>query len=276
MYALLPYLAGIGCSLCYGIATFVENFAARQQETIRSIHPSYFLKLLRSNRYIFGIALDLLGWLLFLFASRSLPLFLDLSFVASSLMVTALLAHRHTSRTNSNKEVRAIALVMIGIVLLGLIAQPSHVQKASKVFIRIIEIFPLALAALGALCLRSNLKRPAAYALAASGGLAFGATGIISRVINLSHFSVHTLTQLLVLALAAYGILGMIFMAAAFQRDTINRVNTAVYSSELIIPSLLGIAFLGDRARHGLWPLLIVGFIGVILGTLYIAKNDST
>lgn len=275
MHSALPYLAGIACSLCYGIATYLEQTAASAHTSIRSLNPLHFAKLLIKSSYILGIILDLLGWVLFLYAARVLPLFLDLSFVASSLMVTAIIAHLKSPTKNMRTEGLAIVLVMSGIILLGFIAQPSSTHSVNHHFVQVLEIFPVVLAIIGAIWLRSKLARPAAAVLAICSGLAFGATGIISRVINISHLDLHTIAQPLVVSLIAYGILGMIFLAAAFQKDTINRVNSMLYSSELTIPSLLGIVFLGDRSRHGLWELLIIGFMLVIIGTMTIAQDNT-
>lgn len=276
MHSALPYLAGIGCSLFSGIATVLEQVAAHRHTAIRSLHPSHFVQLFRQGPYILGIVLDLVGWGLFLFAARTLPLFLDLSFLAAGLMVTAIVAQLHSPARISHTEKRAIALVMLGIVLLGIVAQPSSVHSVSHHFTQVLEVFPIVLAVIGLSWLRSNTARPAALALAICAGLAFGATGIIARVIHIAHFDLHTVLQPLVIALLAYGALGMLFLTAALQKDTINRVTSALYSSELAIPSLIGIVFLGDHARHGLWIVVIAGFLCVIIGTVTIAQDSAT
>lgn len=275
MHVLLPYLAGIGCSLCSGIATVLEQIAARRHTAIHSLHPSHFVRLFQQAPYVFGIILDLIGWGLFLFAARTLPLFLDLSFLAAGLMVTAITAQLRASTKISHAEKRAIALVMAGIVLLGLVAQPSSVHSVSHHFVVILEVFPVVIALIGAGWLRMDHTQRTASALAICSGLAFGATGIISRIIHIAHFDLHTIAQPLVISLIAYGALGMLFLTAALQKGAINRVTSALYSSELAIPSLLGILFLGDRARHGLWVFLIVGFACVAIGTVSIAKDTS-
>jgi glucose uptake protein GlcU len=37
------------------------------------------------------------------------------------------------------------------------------------------------------------------------------------------------------------------------------------------VPSLLGIAFLGDEVKNGEWPLMVAGFIFVIVGTVLVS-----
>ncbi len=272
---MLPYLAGIGCSLCSGTATVLEQVAARRQKDIRSLHPSNFVKIFLQGPYAIGIILDLVGWGLFLFAARTLPLFLDLSFLAAGLMVTAVVAQAHYKIKINASEKRAIGLVMIGIILLGVVAEPSGPRSVSHHFVTIIEVFPVVLALTGASYLRAPHTRMTTLALAGCSGLAFGATGIISRIIHIPHLDLHTVLQPLVAALLSYGALGMIFLTAALQKDSINRVTSTLYSSELALPSLLGILFLGDSARHGLWPLVAVGFLCVIIGTVTIAQGSG-
>lgn len=275
VHAVLPYIAGIGCSLCSGVATVLEQVAARRQTAISSLHPSHFVKLFGQGPYVLGIVLDLLGWGLFLFAARSLPLFLDLSFLVGGLVVTAIVAQVYSKIKSSPTEKLAIALVMLGIILLGIVAQPSSAHSVNHHFVLVIEVFPVLLALGGVSWLRASNSRRAALVLAGYAGLAFGATGIISRIIHISHFDLHAILQPLVAALIAYGALGMFFLTAALQKDNINRVTSTLYSSELAIPSLLGIVFLGDRARHGLWPVVALGFLFVIIGTISIAKGGS-
>jgi hypothetical protein len=275
MHSVLPYLAGIGCSLFSGIATVLEQVAAHRQAAIRSLHPSHFIKLLQQIPYLSGIVLDLLGWGLFLFAARTLPLFLDLSFLAAALVVTAIVAQLRSHTRINHAEMGAIALVMVGIVLLGVVAEPSRVHSVSHYFVLVLEVFPIVLAVTGLGWLRTNAARPAALALTICAGLAFGATGIIARIIHIAHFDLHTVAQPLVASLIAYGVLGMFFLTAALQKETINRVTSTLYASELAIPSLLGILFLGDRARHGLWVVVIAGFLCVIIGTVSIAQDTT-
>lgn len=221
--------------------------------------------------YLFGIVLDVFGWVLFLLAARRLPLFLALSFVAASLIVSAILAHKFLGAKESKKERFAIFSMMIGLIILGTVAQPSSGHSMNQAFKIGLESAPVILGILGLALLRVQLKTYATFGLAALSGLAFGGTGLVARVIHIGHITPHFL--LLSLALVLYGVLGALFMAAALQRDSVNRVNGALYASELVIPSVIGMLFLGDRARQGLWPVLVLGFVCVIVSVMIIALD---
>jgi hypothetical protein len=268
---ILPYLAGIGCSLCYGYATIYEQVAVRRQKSIGSLHPSHLIRLAKQGSYVFGIVLDIVGWILFLVAARRLPLFLALSFVAASLVVSAVLAHKYLSVKESSRERFAIIGMMVGLIILGAVAQPSSGHSMNQAFKIGLESAPILLGILGLALLRAPQRTYSAFGLAALSGLAFGGTGLVARVIHIGHITPHFI--LLSVALVLYGALGALFMAAALQRDSVNRVNGALYASELVIPSMIGIVFLGDRARSGLWPVLVLGFVCVVASVLVIALD---
>lgn len=268
----LPYLAGIGCSFCYGIATILEQVAAKRQQPIGSLHPSHLIGLARQGPYIFGIVLDTVGWLLFLVAARKLPLFLALSFVVASLVVSAVLAHMYLSIRESNRERFAIISMIIGLVLLGAAAQPSTSHTSSQTFWVAIVCAPLFIGTCGLILLKISQHTFSTFGLAALAGLAFGGTGLVVRVIYPRYITPHTV--LLLVALILYGLLGALFMAAALQRDSVNRVNGVLYASELVIPSFLGIVFLGDSAKKGLWPILLLGFVCVVLSVITIVVDS--
>jgi hypothetical protein len=272
MESVLPYLAGIGCSICYGAATVFEQVAAKRQRAIGSLHPSHLVRLAQQGPYILGIALDLVGWILFLFVAQKLPLFLALSFVAAGLVVSALLAHVYLGVKSSKRERLAIIGVMIGLVLLGVVAQPSSAHGVSHLFLVTLEAIPIALAVCG-LALLKTQRTYTSFGLAALSGLAFGGTGLVARSLHLHHFSVHMV--LLVVALILYGALGALFMAAALQRDTVNRVNGTLYATELVIPSIIGMLFLGDSARAGWWPVLLLGFLCIVGSVIVIALDTK-
>jgi hypothetical protein len=268
---ILPYLEGIGCSLCYGYATIYEQVAVRRQKSIGSLHPSHLVRLAKQGSYIFGIVLDILGWVLFLLAARRLPLFLALSFVAASLVVSAVLARKYLGTKENSRERFAIIGMMVGLIILGAVAQPSSGHSMNQAFKIGLESAPVLLGILGLALLRTPQRTYSTFGLAALSGLAFGGTGLVARVIHIGHLTPHFI--LLSGALVLYGALGALFMAAALQRDTVNRVNGSLYASELVIPSVIGMIFLGDRARHGLWPVLVLGFICVIASVMVIALD---
>jgi hypothetical protein len=278
MHDILPYAMGVGCSICYGAATIFEQVAVKRHATIVSFKASQLLKIVRQAPYILGTTLDLLGWLLFLLAARRLPLFLVLSFGALSLVVTVVLARAYLSIKISHSHKLAILSIIGGTFLLGIAARPSSVYiHTVNIYFRLaVEVFLIPVLIAGLLLLKSSKERHVPTFLALLAGLCFGATGILARVIRFSHIDERFIFRPLFLSLVVYGIFGAIFLASALQRDNINRVNSLLFTSELTIPSVLGVIFLGDSVRHGLWPLMIIGLIASIIGTISIAVTTKS
>jgi hypothetical protein len=274
MHSLIPYFTGLGCSICYGVATILEQVAAKRQENIDSLHPIHIVKLIKQTPYVLGIVLDLVGWALFLITARTLPLFLTLSFVVLSLVVTAIIARIFLSIQISYKEKFAMALIVISIVVLGIIAQPSMTYSVNKYFILLLEVGPLPIALLSVFILKAHDKRHKLLMLSGVAGVSFGATGLISRISNFTGFELRNIFHIIILSLLAYGAIGLVTLSAALQEGNVNRVNSIVYTSELVLPSLLGMIFLNDKVKQGLWPLLFICLAGVIAGT-YIFAFDS-
>lgn len=271
MVTFFTYLAAIGCSLCYGLATILEQRAAKRNSEISSLHYSHLMGLFKQGSYVFGMVFDFLGWILFLLAARRLPLFLSLAFAASSLVVTAGIAHFIGAARTTRSERLAIMTALFGDVLLGIVAKPSAVHQTGFLFklILVLAPIPIAIAGLAVIQGRKHSMKPLLLAMFA--GLTFGGTGLIARTIHFSSMSIGSLLQPLVLALIGYGYLGTMFMAVALQRGNINRVNSAMFLTELSIPSIIGIVFLHDQVRAGLWGVMILGYILVIASTVILS-----
>jgi hypothetical protein len=208
-----------------------------------------------------------------LHTSKELPLFLGLSFVSFSLVVSAVIASTKLSVKVSFKDKIAMLLVVLGLILLSLVSEVAHKHAVSNGFELTLKLFPLPLAALGFIALKLKNRSSVSYFLSLLSGLSFGATGLIARLIHVAGFS--NLAQVFSVSLIAYGALGAIYLAAALQRESINKVNCILFSTELIVPSLLGILYLGDRAKTGLWPLVLVSLVLVIGGTIIVALDTK-
>src|SRR5581483_5401700 len=134
MHVFLAYLCGLGCSLCYGVSTVLQQDGVKRQDNIESLHLAHAYKLFQQAPYRIGIILDIFGWLFFLYASRELPLFLSLSFVSFSLVVTAVIANIFRGVKISQTEKLSLGLIFIGLVILGVIAEPSEIQLHNQTF----------------------------------------------------------------------------------------------------------------------------------------------
>jgi drug/metabolite transporter (DMT)-like permease len=276
MDKILPYLVCVLGSICYGFASILQQVGVKKNKHISSINPKFLLSLIKHNKYLFGLFLDLIGWLLFLSALRSLPLFLVQSFMALAIIVSAVLDHYWLKHKIIKSEKISIALVLIGIIILGLVAKPGSAPSTTEVLRWFIIAGPILVAILATIFIKIKSKQLSNTLIPILVGVSFGGTSIATRIIVFNQIDKQISQTLLVASLIIYGLIGLILLSIALQRERINRVNSLVLSSEVIFPSLLGIIFLGDGIKNKLGPLVAIGLVLVVIGTLVTSSIAKT
>jgi uncharacterized membrane protein len=76
-----------------------------------------------------------------------------------------------------------------------------------------------------------------------------------------------------VYAVAAHAGLGIVLYAVALQRGRVTTVAAVSLSVQAVVPAVLGLALLGDRARPGLLPVAIIGFAVTVGATVALAQH---
>ncbi|MBO0917205.1 hypothetical protein J1C73_23725, partial [Streptomyces laculatispora] len=91
-------ICALGSAVCFGTASVLQAVAARAAAEPGSggagVDPALLLRALRQWRYVAGLALDGLGFVLQIIALRSLPIYAVGAALAASLAVTAVVAAR--------------------------------------------------------------------------------------------------------------------------------------------------------------------------------------
>lgn len=272
MSASIALVFALGCALCYGVASVLEQVGARRQRTATSLDPRLLLRLAREGPYLVGLGLDGLGWVLSLLALRTLPLFLVQSAVAASIAVTAIVARIVLGSLLDRVDVLAIAVIVIGLVLLALAAAPDSSRPVTAGFRAAMLIGIPILAAAGGGLARSTSTR-GHLGLAAVAGLAFTGTAVAGRTVVIPTHLVDIVREPLAWSLVAYGVLGMLLFSIALQRGSVTTTNAVLFTVETVVPTIVGLTLLGDRARDGRWPLMIIGCAGAIGGAVALALH---
>jgi drug/metabolite transporter (DMT)-like permease len=266
----LALAAAVACAICYGVGSVLEQVGARRGETATSIDPRLFLRLARELPYVAGLGLDALGWVLSLLALRTLPLFLVQSAVASSIAVTAVMAWLILHIRLVWRQGVAIAVIVVGLVLLAIAAAPDSAAPVGVVFRSAMVVGVFALAMAGAWLARSGVER-GAVGLAIVSGLAFSGTAISARILPVPDGRAGLVHEPLAWALVGYGVLGLLLFSIALQRGSVTVTNAVLFAVETVVPTVIGVALLGDRARSGLWPLMVTGTIAAVAGAVFLA-----
>ncbi|GAC1391067.1 MAG: hypothetical protein NVSMB46_02210 [Candidatus Saccharimonadales bacterium] len=268
----LPILAAAVCSLCNGSAAILQKISADKQQKVDSLNARFLIRLLQDVPYIVGVTLDIIGFCFTIYAVHYLPLFLVEAIIASNIIITACIERIFRHQNITKQSYGAILLILLGLVVLALSAKPHHFIHISHIVTLVVIISPVPIALVGFIFTKSK-KFTAAIGLAVLGGLAFGGTSVIGRIFTLYHPFWHNIVNPLLFSLIASGSLGILLFSVALQRAQATVMNATMTASQTLIPAIVGIIFLGDEARNGLWPFVIIGSFLALSGVLILGAG---
>jgi hypothetical protein len=267
----LGLLGALVTAVAYGVATVLQSVASRRVAVVDGFDPRLLVRLSRSMPYLIGLALDGVGFLAGVLALRTLPLFLVQAAIASSVGVTALVAAHWLRVRLGHREVAALWALGAGLVLLAVSARPEAATAlaAAGQWAVLAGLLPLLL-----LIVVAGRWSPAraGVALAAAAGLGFGGVGIAARALEVPAVRWHLVASPLLWALAGYGVVAIYCYAAALQRGRVTVVAAITFGVETVVPALIGLALLGDRARPGFGPVAASGFVVTVGAALALAR----
>ncbi|NUS44363.1 MAG: hypothetical protein HOQ24_11825 [Mycobacteriaceae bacterium] len=261
-------LGAFAASVCFGVATVLQAVAARRAPSTPGVDPRLLVRLATQLPYLAGISLDLLGFGLELAALRSLPLFVVQAIIAANLAVTALVAAQVMGVELTGREWAAVAVVCVGLAMLGSSAGRESAAQVSPAFRWSILGSALLLLAAGVAAGRLTAMARA-VALGTVAGLGFGVVAIAARVLT-GFAPLELLSDPAAYALAGGGAAAALFFATALQRGSVTATTAAVVVAETVVPAAIGIRVLGDQTRSG-WQA-VCGFVLALAGTLALAR----
>jgi hypothetical protein len=235
----------------YGIASVLQAIGARR--------GTGMLRTLRDPIYLGGLGLDLLAWLASLVALRTLPVYQVQAVLAGSLAITVMVARIVLTAPLRAVDVAAVAVTVVALAALAGSSgpqQPVHLPGATRFGLAIAAV-PVALAGWAA------VRQGSPGASAALAGLAFGGAALCARALTLPANPLPNVAKTLATiaadplawALAAFGGTGILLYAHALERGQVGPVTALLWIVEVIAPSAIGIALLGDTVRAG-WTLV--------------------
>ena len=255
--------------------------AARQAPLAEGLDPGLLLRLLRSWRYLVGLGLDGLGFVLTLVAVQSLPLFVVQAAVASFLAVTAVLGAVFLQMPLTGRDRIGLGVTVLGLSLVALSASGEGKVSVTRADGWWVLAAAVALGVLAVPLGRWTGARGAA-ALGALAGLAFGATSVAARMlpdsVNLAH-PASALGALLhsppAYALVGAGAVAMLAYSTALQRGSVSAATAPLVVGETVAPALVGLLVLGDRPRDGWEAVAVLGFVLAVGGAVSLARHGG-
>ncbi|MGW1494079.1 hypothetical protein [Streptomyces sp. NPDC002402] len=265
-------ICALGSAVCYGTASVLQAMAARAAEpgTGSGVDPGLLLRSLRQWRYVAGLGLDGLGFVLQIVALLSIPIYAVGAALAASLAVTAVVAAPLLHVRLSGIEWAAVAVVCAGLAMLGL-ASGEEGDRAGTDALRWSMLgVALAVLLLGAAAGRLPDKSRA-LVLGLGAGFGFGVVEVSVRLID-SPALPGVLANPALYALLLGGGAAFLLLTSALQRGSVTTATAGMVLGETIGPALVGVVWLGDRTREGLEWLGITGFAVAVAGALALAR----
>jgi drug/metabolite transporter (DMT)-like permease len=256
----LAWIAAFATALCFGVSAIFEDHAAKQPQLGNEPGRSSLLLVVTRVPYLLGMVLSLVGWGLSLLALQRLPLFAVQAIAASSIGVVVIIHRVLSGEPVPRRQLILLLALGVGLVLLAVSAKPGEPGPVSTTFDIGIWIGVAVVAALGLAATRLAGDQ-ASSVLGAISGLAYGGTALCARALETDHTLRSLLVNSLTFALVPFAILGVSTFAAALQRGSVTVAAATQHAAMTVVPSAIGLLFLGDHARAGLAVVAWIGFI---------------
>lgn len=271
---LIGLLLALGCSVCYGTATVLQAAATRSVDpgSDSGVDAALLWRALRQWRYLVGIGLDGLGFLLQIGALRLVPIYVVAAAIAASLAVTAIVAAWVLSVRLSAMEWAAVAVVCGSLAMLGLAAGPEGSGHGPPGLGWALLVVAGVVFGAGAAAGRLG-DRSRALVLGLGAGAGFGVVEIAVRLIDTIDPTTGAFwANPAIYALVAGGAAGFLLLTSALSRGSVTTAVAGMVIGETVGPALIGVAWLGDQTRQGLSWMVVTGFVIAVAAALALSR----
>ncbi|MCN9244246.1 hypothetical protein NGF19_26270 [Streptomyces sp. RY43-2] len=263
-------VCALGAAVCFGTATVLQAVATRTAGRGGGGDAALLLRALRQWRYLAGLALDGLGFLLQIAALRSIPIYAVGAALASSLAVTAVVAARLLRVRLTRSEWAAVAVVCGGLAMLGL-ASGAEGDRAGSTALKYVTLATAVAVLLLALAGGRLPERGRSLTLGLGAGFGFGVVEVTVRLIDGLAPSA-LLTNPATYALLLGGSAAFLLLTTALERGSVTAATAGMVMGETLGPAVVGVIWLGDRTREGMAWLAVLGFLVAVVGALLLAR----
>ncbi|MGW7204133.1 DMT family transporter [Streptomyces sp. NPDC054837] len=263
-------VCALGAAVCFGTATVLQAVAARAAGSGGGGEAALLLRAVRQWRYLAGLGLDGVGFLLQIAALRSVPIYAVGAALASSLAVTAVVAARLLRVRLSRAEWGAVGVVCAGLAMLGVASGTEGDLDGPDALKYVMLAVAVGVLLLG-LCGGRLPERGRASLLGLGAGFGFGVVEVAVRLID-SLAPSELLVNPAAYALLLGGGAAFLCLTSALQRGSVTAATAAMVIGETVWPALVGVVWLGDRTREGLGWLAVLGFLVAVVGALGLAR----
>ncbi len=254
-------LALVAC-LMYGAATLLQAVGTRRARGLGAfIQPLVLI----------GLAVDGGAFLVSLVAYGNAPLFVVQTVIAAAVVVAVVLAPRFLPGVRLRRiDLVGVVVVVVGLVLVAISAGPESDARPGRHALLVLLVLTGALVAATA----ASYRAAPAWVMAALGGIGFSLVAIGSRMAEQGTF-LHALLSPVAVVVLGGGAVGVLGNLRALEKGSVAVAASVVAVLEVVIPSVVGTAMLGDEVRRGWVPVLVVGVAAALAGCVSLSASPT-
>lgn len=246
---LLALLAALTGTFGYGAGTVLQAAGAARARGLSVIrHPFYLL----------GLACDAIAWVASLVALQRLPLFTVQALLAGSLCVTVLLSHIFLTVRLRFRDWLAVTVVAVALVGVAA-ASGAQSHQAPPTWFPVAIFMSVAVVTVGTLVFYASA---APLPLAVVAGIAFSGAALCARAVRVPADGLDLVGDPIAWSLVGLGGVGAVALSRALESGAVGLVSALLWVTEVLLPSIIGVAALGDTVRPG-WSAVAVGSVVV-------------
>jgi drug/metabolite transporter (DMT)-like permease len=269
-------LLSVAGAECYAASSILQQQAARAQPAELSMRPGLLLRLLRSGRWLLGIALDVVGFILQFLALRRASLALVMPIFVVGLVMSIIGSALADRRRPQRAEWVWSITVVAGLVLFIGAAQPGPgFPRATAVEWSLLGMATIVVTG-GCVALAQGTPRRRALLLGVATGIVFGVTGAITERTGhlLNGGALHALTAWPPYALAAISILGLLLNQSAYQAGDLRWSLPIITVLEPVTAIVIGQVLFGEHIASTPAAIFgeVVGLAAVTAGVFGLAR----
>ena len=261
--------AAIAASAAYNVAIALQALEAREVPEEHGLRPSLLVRLLRRPRWLAGIGVDFVGWLMQAVALLLAPLTLVQPYLAAGLLLLLLIGSRYLHEPVARREVLSVVAIAVGVAVLTLAAPERSNDDAGPTMLAIV------LGSLGLLVLAPFLlgraRRIGGLPVAISAGLAYSWSGLSTKLLS---DAVNAGDWLGIVGWAAatalVAIIGTVAEMTALQSRGVTEVAPLVCVTQLLVPTLLAPVLVNE-----VWSATPLGGLVLLAGLLLVAVGSA-
>lgn len=264
---LIGLIAGIASAVLFGVAAVAQASAVRGLDNQADSFGWFLTHGWRNPLLLAVIGAYLAGFVLHAVAIAYTPLYLAQATISLSLPITAWVASRRLGESLGFAGWSAVAAIAVGLILLALSAGPAGAARSSTLFAVSLWVGVSLLAVLGWLWLGAP-----SIVLATAAGLGYAGSALAVR--GVAGFDV--VSAACALAVPCYGALAFWLYSVALNRTTAAGASGSVIVYQTLVPSVVGLVWLGDGIKPGWEVGVLLGLLLAITGALMLGRRQDS